>query len=141
VVLTRNAATWIAPHRDYADFERRFEKNRFDRSRLQATLFLSEKGVDYSGIGFVFEQNDGQKVVFGTDVPIVPGDLVIWRYNNLHEVAEVTTASDQFGFMRILYPPEDLVQPHPAASHSWMRAVWRKWVTPVRSAMRRLLVQ
>lgn len=109
VTISRNPKTWIAPHRDYADFKRRLEKGQFDPSRLQATLFLSEKGVDYSGIGFRLERNDGSIVAFGTDLSVAAGDLVIWKYSNLHSVEEVQSSSEQLGFMRILYPPEDIL--------------------------------
>jgi len=109
LIISRNPTFEITAHRDYAEYERRMEKNQFDPSRLQATLFLSEKGVDYNGIGFRLECNDGSFVVFGTDVSVAPGDLVIWKYNNLHSVAQVQSNSDQLGFMRIIYPPEDIL--------------------------------
>jgi hypothetical protein len=115
VIVSKNVKTWIAPHRDYAAFDRRFEKNRFDPSRLQATLFLSKKGQDYEGAGFKFERNDGQIISFGTDVAVEPGDLVIWRYNNLHSVEEISTAPGRLGFMRMIFPPEDVVA-QPAVS-------------------------
>lgn len=115
VIVSKNAKTWIAPHRDYAAFDRRFEKNRYDPSRLQVTLFLSSKGQDYGGVGFKFERNDGTLVVFGTDVQVDAGDLVIWRYNNLHSVEEITTEPSRLGFMRMIFPPEDVVA-RPAAA-------------------------
>lgn len=111
VLLSRKAETWIAPHRDYFDHARRFEKNRFDLSRLQATLFLAKKGVDYDGVGFRFERNDGTRIVFGDDVPIEPGDLVVWRYNNEHSVERISTVDGQLGFMRLIFPPEDMGAP------------------------------
>ena len=112
VVISRNPNTAVALHRDYFDHARRMEKNAYDPSRLQATLFLSEKGRDYDGTGFRFTRNDGAVVVFGTDVPMVPGDLVIWKYTNWHAVEPVVSRPDQLGFMRIIYPPEVI---HPAA--------------------------
>ncbi len=109
VIFTRASETWIAPHRDAANYERRFEKGRYDLSRLQATLFLSEKGVDYDGVGFKFERNDGNSVVFGTDVNISSGDLVFWRHNNLHSVEDVHSGEEDIGFARMIFPAESIV--------------------------------
>ncbi len=106
VVVTRDAKTWIGPHRDYLQEPGSLDRDKYDLTRLQATLFLSEKGHDYAGTGFRFERNDGRTVVFGTDIPMHAGDLVIWRYNNLHSVEDVSTTDGQLGFMRIIYPPE-----------------------------------
>lgn len=111
VVITRDAKTWIGPHRDYMQDPGSLDRNKYDLTRLQATLFLSEKGADYTGTGFRLERNDGRTVVFGTDVPMRAGDLVIWRYNNLHSVEDVVTTDGQLGFMRIIYPPEVMQAP------------------------------
>ena len=81
---------------------------------LQATLLLSDKGRDYHGTGFHMTTNRGDWVTFGDDVPATAGDLVIWRYANLHEVADITTEPGQFGFMRIIYPVYDLPAEKPA---------------------------
>jgi hypothetical protein len=113
VVISRNPNTAVSLHRDYFDHARRMEKNAYDPSRLQATLFLSEKGRDYDGTGFRFTRNDGTAVVFGTDVPIAPGDLVIWKYTNWHAVEPVTARPDHLGFMRMIFPPEVI---HPRAA-------------------------
>jgi hypothetical protein len=118
VIVSKNTKTWIAPHRDYAAFDKRFEKNKYDPSRLQATLFLSKKGQDYTGTGFRFERNDGQLVSFGTDVPIDSGDLVLWRYNNLHSVEDIATEPGRLGFMRMIFPPEDIVAKPVVAAES-----------------------
>lgn len=139
VVISRNRKTWIPPHRDYADFERRFEKDRFDPSRLQATLFLAEKGRDYDGTGFRFERNDGRSVVFGTEVPIAPGDLVIWRYNNLHSVEDIVSTPDQAGFMRMLFPLEDVAALPPAPAAATTVNGRRSMPSRVAGALRELL--
>jgi hypothetical protein len=117
VVITREAKTWIAPHRDYMQDPQSLDRNKYDLTRLQATLFLAEKGRDYSGTGFRLSRNDGRTLVFGTDVPIKAGDLVIWRYNNLHSVEDVSTTEGQLGFMRIIYPPEIMHAPRPYVDH------------------------
>lgn len=101
VRLTRNGVSTVPPHRDYVDAP----GDVFDPKRLQATLILAEKGVDYGGTGFVMENNQGQQVVWGDDLPLKPGDLVLWRYNNLHSMPDVSSSDDQLGFLRILYPP------------------------------------
>jgi hypothetical protein len=131
VILSKNYKLWVAPHRDYMDHQRRFEKNRYDFSRLQATLFLSTKGVDYGGVGFKFRRNDGQEIVFGDDVDVAPGDLVIWRYNNEHSVTDIRTSEGQFGFMRILHPPEN-IEPPPVPPSRRERALARLKRVPQR---------
>ena len=45
VTLNRNFDTWIKPHRDFFDWDRRWVKGEFDPSRLQATLFLFDPGT------------------------------------------------------------------------------------------------
>ena len=114
VTLNRNFEEWIAPHRDFMDWDRRWDKGQYDPSRLQATLFLSNTGVDYSGNGFFFQTNDGREITLGKQVPINSGDLLIWRYGNLHSVENVKCSDDQFGFMRIIYPIYDLVDKPPS---------------------------
>jgi hypothetical protein len=116
VLLNFNRNKWAAAHTDFMDYERRWEKGQFDPSRLQATLFLSEKGVDYTGTGFRLVTNRGRSVRFGDEVPVAPGDLVIWRYGNLHAVEDVATPPGGFGFMRVLYPIYDLPAEKPVAA-------------------------
>ena len=110
VVLSRDGERFTVAHQDWTD-------EWYDRepARLQATLFLAEKGIDYSGTGFRFRTNQGVDVAFGSDVPVRAGDLVFWRYCNLHEVADVATDEAQIGFLRILYPPEE-IHPGPPAN-------------------------
>jgi hypothetical protein len=113
VTLNRNFEEWIAPHRDFMDWDKRWDKGQYDPSRLQATLFLSDRDVDYSGNGFLFETNGGKQVTLGGEVSISSGDLLIWRYGNLHSVENVRCSDDQFGFMRIIYPIYDLTDSPP----------------------------
>lgn len=132
VVHSRNASTWIAPHRDYLDKKNKHDKMRYDLTRLQATLFLAEKGVDYTGTGFKFERNDGSHIVFGDDVPVRAGDLAIWRYNNQHSVENVKSEPGQFGFLRILHPFETLNEAAPAAKAAPRRSLVRRVVSGAR---------
>lgn len=108
VVNTKNSENWIAPHTDYFHPEAPLNANH-DLTRLQATLFLSEYGRDYQEGGFTLKNNQGTPLLFGRDVHVSPGDLVIWRYNNEHSVQKVKSSPDQLGFMRILFPPESIV--------------------------------
>jgi hypothetical protein len=140
VTLNRNFEAWIKPHRDFMDWDKRWVKGEFDPSRLQATLVLSNRGVDYSGNGFLFQTNSGSEVMLGGDVPVDAGDLLIWRYGNLHSVENVKCTADQFGFMRIIYPIYDLndkppVPPTPPSlpARVWARARLR--LEPVRVAL------
>lgn len=90
----------VPPHRDWHEGES------FDPRRTQITLFLTRKGEDYGGDGFVFTRNDGERVVFGDDVEVAPGDLAIWRYNNEHAVQNLERGAGQRGFIRMIMPPE-----------------------------------
>lgn len=82
----------------------------FEPARLQATHFLSQHGVDYIGEGFHFVKNTGEEICFGRDVALTPGDLVIWRYNNLHGVRNVSTPDQGVGFFRVIYPTDPIYQ-------------------------------
>ena len=108
VANTRNIDVWADWHRDYYDKENLVDKKSYLLNRVQATLFLSKYGIDYEGEGFCFETNQGEMQVAGRDIDIDPGDLMIWRYNNLHGVRNIVTREDQLGFLRVLYPPEFL---------------------------------
>jgi hypothetical protein len=99
VTISRNGTNIVPPHRDWLG-------KHYDPRRTQMTLFLTNKGADYAGSGFVLETNQGPKVAFGSDVAIESGDLVIWRYNNEHSVDSVSTLPAQRGFVRITFPPE-----------------------------------
>ena len=105
VVRTLNQAVSAPPHRDWV------EPDSYDLARLQATLFLSTPGVDYSGDGFILVTNGGERKVFGKDVKVKAGDLVLWRYNNQHAVMNVSSTEGQLGFLRVLHPPELLGDP------------------------------
>jgi hypothetical protein len=100
VVRDRHGANLVPSHRDF------LAKEDVDTQRTQVTLFLSEKGRDYEGTGFMFSTNQGRRISLGTDVVVAPGDLMIWRYNNEHQVDEVRSSDSDFGFMRLIFPPE-----------------------------------
>jgi hypothetical protein len=140
VTLNRNFEAWIKPHRDFMDWDKRWVKGEFDPSRLQATLVLSNRGVDYSGNGFLFQTNDGCEVTLGGEVPIDAGDLLIWRYGNLHSVENVKCTADQFGFMRIIYPIYDLNEkpPSPPSLSSRVLARAMRKVAPARAVLGRM---
>jgi hypothetical protein len=102
-VISMRGETVTRPHRD-------FDGDEWIREpwRLQTTLFLSTPGVDYSGDGFILETNRGGHVRFGHDVPIANGDLVLWRYCNEHSVLNVQSSDEQCGFIRMLFPVEEV---------------------------------
>lgn len=138
ITLNRNFEKWIAPHRDFMDWDKRWEKGQYDPSRLQATLFLSNRAIDYNGNGFLFQRNDGKEVTLGGEVPISAGDLLIWRYGNLHSVENVKCRDDQFGFMRIIYPICDMTDQPPAPPRLAKRIraqIGSTFVTPARTAL------
>ncbi|HWY38381.1 MAG TPA: hypothetical protein VNY73_07460 [Bacteroidia bacterium] len=101
IVTTMNGSP-VKPHTDWTEGEY------FVPRRLQATLFLSKKGIDYTGEGMKMMSNDKKtRYIFDSDeVNLNPGDLILWRYNNEHSVENINTLNDQDGFMRIIYPPE-----------------------------------
>jgi hypothetical protein len=100
VVRTLNGEMVVPPHRDWT------EEGACDPKRIQATLFLSNHGSDYSGKGFILETNQGKKVVVGRDVEVRAGDLILWRYNNEHSVEDVSSEPEDLGFLRMIFPPE-----------------------------------
>lgn len=102
-VISMRGKVVTRPHRDFDgdDWIR-------DPSRLQATLYLCTPGVDYAGDGFILETNKGASVRFGHEVPVACGDLVLWRYSNHHSVLNVESSGDQCGFVRMLFPIEDI---------------------------------
>ena len=99
----------VYPHGDFIEQERRdpAADHKFDPKRIQATLALSTHKQDYDGDGFIFTTNQGIKVNLG-DIGVEAGDLVLWRYGNIHEVKNIIVGDGQSGFLRIIYPTFDL---------------------------------
>ena len=75
---------------------------------LQATLFLTEYGKDYDGDGFKFYSNTGERLSFGPDINVGPGDLLLWRYSNRHGVDANRKRKNGRGFARIVFPYEEV---------------------------------
>lgn len=98
----------VEPHQDFSE-EQYIIGEPDSQKYLQATLFLSERGVDYTGNGFHFTTNQGEKIYPGRDLDIKPGDLMIWRYINWHGVDGTQALHDGVGFLRMIYPHEDVV--------------------------------
>lgn len=99
----------VYPHGDFIEMGRSdpAANHAFDPSRLQATLLLSTQGEDYQGEGFVMEDNQGKPITFH-GMGAVAGDLIVWRYGNLHQVRNVEVTQEQSGFCRIIYPTFEL---------------------------------
>ena len=106
LIITRNGENVLAPHSDYGLDEP--NPRNIDLARVQATLFLSQIDQDYSGSGFVFTKNNGDKIHCERELGIEPGDLLIWRYNNVHEISDISSGENQVGFVRMLFPPEEI---------------------------------
>jgi hypothetical protein len=102
VVITKNGDNIVEPHRDWVT------PPLVDSKRLQATLYLSNYNKDYSGKGFILEDNSGKHNVVGKDILIEKGDLIIWKYNNEHCVQDVKSTSNQIGFARMIFPPVEI---------------------------------
>lgn len=101
VIQTFNNAT-VPEHRDFGKDD---PHNCFPE-KLNATLILSEHGKDYGGEGMSFTTNAGRKLILNKDLQLTTGDLLLWRYANLHGVDGVKSEAGQKGFMRIIYPRE-----------------------------------
>lgn len=108
IVITRNGENILPPHSDYG-FDEPDPKN-IDLARVQATLFMSKYAVDYTGSGFEFTMNNGKKIQCERDLNIEPGDLLVWRYNNIHEISAIHSSDDQIGFVRMIFPPELIIR-------------------------------
>ncbi len=106
IIISRSGQIVVPPHGD-RDFYGAMEP-----WRTQMTLFLSERDVDYTGGGFFFENNQGDKLLFGRDIDVKPGDLVVWRYANIHSVENIQSTETGRGFMRIVFPPERVHKPN-----------------------------
>lgn len=127
VVNTKQGSP-VSPHRDWIG-------DLFDYSRLQATLFLSEHGRDYSGNGLLFTLNNGTEISISQDLDIGRGDLLLWRYNNRHSVENVETNTNQIGFLRIIFPPEQTPPEKPIVSRLTSRV---KYVASRSDILRKL---
>jgi hypothetical protein len=106
IVITRKGENVLVPHSDYGLDEPNPEN--IDLRRTQVTLFLSKYGKDYSGSGFIFTTNQGETIQLEKDLDLDPGDLVIWKYSNMHAIESIEADGHQAGFVRILFPPEKI---------------------------------
>ena len=106
IVITKTGENVLVPHSDYGLDEPNPEN--IDLRRTQVTLFLSKYGKDYSGSGFIFHTNQGEKIQLEKELDLDPGDLVIWKYSNVHAIDSIDVEDDQAGFVRILFPPEKI---------------------------------
>lgn len=69
---------------------------------------LSEYGRDYSEGGFVLWLDDEKPTLFGEDIKLNAGDLIVWRYSIPHEVSDVVSHDCRFGFLRVIFPQFDI---------------------------------
>lgn len=76
----------------------------FDPVRCQLTLIFSNYGEDYDSGGFYFTNTEGKEILFGKDVPVEKGDLIIWKYNHLHTIRNINAINPNKGFVRIIFP-------------------------------------
>ncbi|MEQ9116119.1 MAG: hypothetical protein RLN62_04935 [Rickettsiales bacterium] len=81
----------------------------FDPRRCQLTLILSDYGLDYKNGGFYFYDNDNKELLFGKDIKVKSGDLIIWKYSNTHSVRSVNALTNK-GFSRIIFPQFDNIK-------------------------------
>jgi len=104
IVRTLNSENIVPFHKDWNSHPY------IDPSALQATLFLSKNGKDYKGKGFSIENNKGKMQFFDTDLrnSIEEGDLMFWKYNNLHGISDKITSINSVGFTRMIFPVEIL---------------------------------
>ena len=76
-------------------------------------------------------------VSFGTDVDIRSGDLLIWRYANLHGIENVNTAPGQFGFLRIIYPIHHTM---PMGNRAHLEMAAQKFLKRAKASIRRRIL-
>ena len=78
-----------------------------DPSRLQMSLMLTSYGDDYTG-GFSFAKERGEEDVYplGEALKLRAGDLVVFRYIEMHGVDDVKEVPGGRGFCRLLMPNE-----------------------------------
>ena len=100
----------VQPHKDFST-EKYITEEPESQNYLQATLFLSDYGKDFTGRGFHFTTNQGEKIYPAQDLNLSSGDLMIWRYINQHGVEDTQTLEGGLGFMRIVFPHEDIDVP------------------------------
>lgn len=110
---TLSSGTVVKAH---ADFMEEFRadptgSHAFDPRRCQLTLFLSDYGTHYKDGGFKLTDNSGKQILFGRDVEAQSGDLVIWKYSNVHEVSGVQPLHPTYGFSRIICPLFEGISP------------------------------
>ncbi len=115
VVSKHSDGDEVPPHNDM------FPGESAELARLQATLFLTDPGRDWTGEGFALHTNQGTELCFGRDVAVEAGDLVLWRYVNRHRVGGIATPEGGRGLARMIFPLErseapEVAAPRPPAS-------------------------
>lgn len=106
VLRSLNGGMHVAQHADFiaSPPPKALSKHVFDPNRIQATLLLSQKHIDYTGEGFVFIVGEH---VIDPCADAKSGDLLLWRYTEQHAVREVYSHPSQLGFLRIIFPVVD----------------------------------
>lgn len=109
VCRTLSAGQTVKPHADFMEEFRHdpLADHGFAPHRCQMTLFLSDYGDDYRDGGFKFTTNADKQILFGRDEAVNSGDLVIWKYSNVHEISGIQTLNADLGFARIIFPSID----------------------------------
>lgn len=138
VAITKHGDMIVPPHRDYYEEKNKFSKFH-DATRLQGTIFLSKNGVDYEGEGFKLERNSGEQVIFGMDVAVEPGDLVLWRYQNKHSVSNIRSKKEQAGFVRVLFPPEFIHSFSESRKNQILNPIKKIIPAPIKSVLKKML--
>lgn len=106
---TLSTATSVFPHADFMEEERKdsMVDHSYDPRRCQMTLFISDYNVDYKDGGFHLQNNQDEQILFGRDIEANAGDLVIWKYSNMHHVGGVVPIDKDIGFSRVIFPMFD----------------------------------
>ena len=110
VCRTVSSGQVVKKHADFFEEYRRDPTgdHSFDPIKLQATVFLSDYGVDYRDGGFfLWDENFSTPRLFGRDISVNAGDLVFWRYSQSHEVRDVSVINSKLGFLRVIFPQFD----------------------------------
>lgn len=110
VCRTVSSGPIVNKHADFFDEHRNDPTgdHLFDPSKVQLTLFLSNFDKDYKDGGFKLWLDDTKPTLFGDEVNVDAGDLVVWRYSIPHEVSNVTCIDPKIGFLRVIFPQFDI---------------------------------
>lgn len=92
-----NLAEDVPLHQDYI-------QNLEDESRIQASLFLSEPGLDFDSSGGFYFKNSSEEIYPHNELRKVSGSLLLFKYRLPHGVKNIVKLNRTNGFCRVIFP-------------------------------------